>query len=226
MAARRTGPMNAHARISHATNGVLLAVAALVAVLLVAPSCDQSNGTTAPDPGAANSAQPAEVKKESVKIDGKTFKLETALDDKTRYKGLSDRTEIDEKGGMLFVFPRPIPKLHFVMRDCPIPIDIIFLDAAGRITAMHAMVPDTPRGPGERKDVEEEDRAYNERLTKYPSDYASQFVIELKGGTLKTLNLKKGQRIDIDTKRLIEACGKAQEAERAAANTTKPAGTR
>src|ERR1041385_5543414 len=66
-----------------------------------------------------------------VNLDGKKFHLELALDDTTRFKGLSDRTDIPADGGMLFVFPRPVTTA-FVMRDCPVPIDIIFLDGSGR----------------------------------------------------------------------------------------------
>src|SRR3954462_15091120 len=73
---------------------------------------------------------------EDVTIDGKKFKLELALDGDTRFHGLSGRTEIPADGGMLFVFPQPVTTA-FVMRDCPIPIDIIFLDGAGRVVATH-----------------------------------------------------------------------------------------
>jgi hypothetical protein len=38
---------------------------------------------------------------EDVTLDGKTYKLELALDDATRFHGLSDRTEIAADGGML-----------------------------------------------------------------------------------------------------------------------------
>ena len=60
-----------------------------------------------------------------VTIKDKEFKLELALDDEKRFKGLSDRKEIPKDGGMLFVFKRAEER-EFVMRDCPIPIDIIF----------------------------------------------------------------------------------------------------
>ncbi|MFG0326816.1 MAG: DUF192 domain-containing protein [Phycisphaerales bacterium JB037] len=134
---------------------------------------------------------------EKVTIAGKEYKLELALNNETRFKGLSDRTKIEEDGGMLFVFPQPAVQ-SFVMRDCPIDIDIIFLDGAGRITATHAMKAEEPQ----RED--ESDLAYNDRLTKYPSRGKSQFVIELAGGTLAKMDppLKRGELIKLDVKEL------------------------
>lgn len=129
---------------------------------------------------------------ETVRIGGRSFTLELALDPETRFQGLSDRTVIEPDGGMLFVFPRP-GQLSFVMRDCGIPIDIIFLDGSGRVVATHAMTPEDPKRPTET------DAAYDARLRKYPSRFDSQFVIELAGGTLPSLNLSEGQQIALDT---------------------------
>jgi uncharacterized membrane protein (UPF0127 family) len=142
---------------------------------------------------------------ESVKIGGQWFHLELATDPTTRTKGLSGRTFIEPDGGMLFVFPQP-RRLNFVMRDCPVPIDIIFLDASGRVVAKHAMEPEEPRKadeglPGQ---FNANTKKYEDRLKKYPSRLGSQFVIELAGGTLEGLTLEQGQRIDLDLDRLKE----------------------
>ena len=71
-------------------------------------------------------------------IAGKTFRLEPALDPATQVLGLGKRTSIEPDGGMIFVFPFP-RRLDFVMRDCPIPIDVAFLDNAGRVMTLYAM---------------------------------------------------------------------------------------
>lgn len=128
----------------------------------------------------------------TVSLGGRTFHLELALDDQTRFRGLSERTHIERDGGMLFVFPRPAVQ-QFVMRDCPIPIDIVYLDGAGRVVAMHEMTPEEPRRPGES------DAAYEQRLKRYSSGYAAQFVIEIAGGTLPGLRLSEGDRVELDT---------------------------
>lgn len=141
-------------------------------------------GCSEPKPSASNNV-------ESVKLDGEWFHLELALDGASRFRGLSDREQIDADGGMLFVFTKPSVQ-RFVMRDCPIPIDIIFLDPSGRITAMHQMTVETPRGE------DESDSAYEERLNRYSSKFAAQFVIELAGGTLDRLDLEEGDQVDLD----------------------------
>lgn len=128
-----------------------------------------------------------------VKIAGRVFTLELALDQTTRVQGLSNRKEIPENGGMLFVFPDlQVMRQEFVMRDCPIPIDIIFLDPSRRITATHAMQVEEPRREGE--DL----AAYENRLKRYSSRFDAKYAIELKGGTLPSLGLKTGDQIDID----------------------------
>ncbi|MEM7622976.1 MAG: DUF192 domain-containing protein [Planctomycetota bacterium] len=169
-----------------ARDGVMRASLFLVPFLLLAWA-----GLTGCDSGS-----PAAEGFERVTIDGRSFDLELAVDAPTRTKGLSGRSVIDPEGGMLFVFP-DAQKRSFVMRDCPVPIDIIFLDGTGRVTATHAMQPD-PRRSGET------DIAYEARLKKYPSRFASQFVVELAGGTLETLTVEPQQMIELDTARLKE----------------------
>ena len=132
---------------------------------------------------------------QSVKLSGKWFHLELALDDAVRMKGLGQREHIEEDGGMLFVFPAA-RESAFVMRDCPIPIDIIYLDGSGRIVAMHQMQPDPPRGPDEGKPGQIVDK-YEKRLKQYPSRFPMQMAIELKGGTLPGLKLKEGEKVDL-----------------------------
>lgn len=132
---------------------------------------------------------------ERVEIKGRTFDLEIAATETVRVKGLSGRSEIKPDGGMLFVFPDS-RRLSFVMRDCAIPIDIIFLDPNGRVVATHKMVPEEPRRPNET------DEAYNRRLKLYPSGYGAQFAIELKGNTLDELQVKEGEQIKLDLPKL------------------------
>lgn len=159
--------------------------------------------------------KPPDDKHAIVRIAGKTFTLELALNDETRFRGLSDRTEIKPDGGMLFVFTDADTQVQrFVMRDCPIPIDIIYLDKSGRVTATHKMVPEPPRTAEEKINTPPKDRggreypneprwkwtndAYESRLKHYSSKYAAQFVIELKGNTLDTLKVKEGDKVELD----------------------------
>jgi len=129
----------------------------------------------------------------NLKINGQKFRLELAIDNPTRVKGLGGRTEIAATGGMMFVFPdEQVAVQAFVMRDCTIAIDIIFLDKSGRVVASHEMKPEAPQAAGESE------AAYENRLKRYSSRFPAQFVVELKGGLIPGLKLKEGQKIDFD----------------------------
>jgi hypothetical protein len=142
----------------------------LLVTLLIATatSCQRSHPSTSPTT-------------QRVQLGDKTFVLELALDAATRYQGLSDRSAIADNGGMLFVFPDAQPR-QFVMRRCLVPIDIVFLDAGGRVVATQAM-------QVEPYDTREGD------LRRYSSQWPSQFAIEFAGGTLAKLAISPGQRI-------------------------------
>ena len=126
-----------------------------------------------------------------VKIAGKSHFLEVAATNEVRYKGLGGRTFIEDDGGMIFVFRSPAV-LSFVMRDCPIAIDILYLDGSGRVVAAHEMKAEEPRKPGET------DETYNLRLKQYPSRFAAQFAVELKEGSIKKLGVKEGDLLEFD----------------------------
>jgi hypothetical protein len=131
-----------------------------------------------------------------VKIGGERFQLEVARDPSTQFRGLGGRTAIDPHGGMLFVFPSP-RATAFVMRDCPIPIDIAFLDAEGRVIAIHEMQSEPPRG------ADESTGAYESRLRQYPSSLPALFAIETAGGRLRQLGVHGGDRIELNREALL-----------------------
>lgn len=130
-----------------------------------------------------------------VEIAGKTYQCEIVADDATRTLGLGKRESLAPGEGMLFSFPDARLR-SFVMRDCLFDIDIIFLDSAGRIVAMHHMPVEEPK----RED--ESQYQYEMRLAKYSSRYNAQYVIEINGGELAKLTLKEGDRIELDTEYL------------------------
>lgn len=149
----------------------------------------------------------ANGKMQTVKIGGKYFHLEVADTDEVRMKGMGGRTFVEPDGGMLFVFNQP-HESAFVMRDCPIDIDIIYLDQYGKILAFYEMKAEPPRTEAEKvlapprgmPDAPKSmwgNEAYEGRLKKYSSRFAMQLAIELKGGTIPSLNLKEGEKIDL-----------------------------
>ncbi len=164
-----------------ATRSVAAGVGALaLGACVAAPGC---SGPTAPEGYAI------------VELGGRSFTLEIVADPATRERGLGGRESIPEDGGMLFSFPDAQVR-QFVMRDCLFPIDIVFLDANGVIVAMHHMPLDEPRREGES------DMAYERRLKRYSSRFNARYAIEIRGGLLEELDLRAGERVELDTKRL------------------------
>lgn len=131
--------------------------------------------------GCANDTASGGVQR--VEIKGEVFKLELAMDQNSRVQGLSDRDFIAPDGGMLFVFPYEADRT-FVMRRCLVPIDIMYLDPKGVVLNTHAMQIEPPGTP-------EQD------LKGYRSEGKSALVIELAGGTVERLGVKKGDQIDL-----------------------------
>jgi uncharacterized membrane protein (UPF0127 family) len=131
-----------------------------------------------------------------VSLGGETFQLELALDPLTRQRGLSGRESLPRGGGMLFVLPSPRP-FGMVMRDCPAPIDVAFLDAQGRVVAIHEMRPEPPRQRGEPRAL------YEARLPVYPSGQPVQLAIETAGGRLAEVGLAVGDSVALDVPALV-----------------------
>ncbi|MEM9419147.1 MAG: DUF192 domain-containing protein [Planctomycetota bacterium] len=131
--------------------------------------------------GCANDAASGGTQR--VEIKGEVFTLELAMDRASRFQGLSDRDFIAPDGGMLFVFPYEADRA-FVMRRCLVPIDIMYLDPKGVVLNTHAMQIEPP---GTRE----------EDLKPYRSEGKSALVIELAGGTVERLGVKKGDQIDL-----------------------------
>lgn len=155
------------------------------AVLLGMSACGnggEPSGKPGPDPGGTS----ATVETVELTLKDQTFTLELALDDAARQQGLSDRRSIAEDGGMLFVFASPV-RTQFVMRRCYVPIDLIYIDEDGYIDSLHAMEVIEPIGGARWKNP----------VSGYPTAGSILYAVELAGGKIEELGLRRGEKIDL-----------------------------
>lgn len=95
-----------------------------------------------------------------------------------RYRGLSGTEPLGPTEGMLFVFAEEAPRT-FVMRGMTYPLDIVFVGADGRITAIrHAPVP-----------------AAGEDLRRYTGE--AKWVLEVRRGWTTAHGVTVGDRVRI-----------------------------
>ena len=126
-----------------------------------------------------------------VELEGERFLMELALDETTRRRGLGGRRRLARDRGMLFVHPRP-EILGYWMKDCFMDIDIVYVDALGRVTATYRMKKEPPRRPDESL------AAYHRRLPSYSSRRSAALVLEFAPGTLDRLDLRPGEPVGLD----------------------------
>ncbi len=101
-------------------------------------------------------------------VAGEAFRLEIAVTNANRFRGMSGHEKFHDGWGMLFVYPTEQPRA-FCMRDCLIDIDILFLDQHGVIVALHEM---------KREIIDDPQRLY-------PSEKPAMYALELRAGTIK-----------------------------------------
>ncbi len=104
-----------------------------------------------------------------------TFDVEIADDAEEREQGLMNRTDLADNQGMLFVFPLDV-YTSFWMKDTPLSLDIIFLDANKQVIMV---APSTT--PGSTDLISPEDPI--------------RYVLEVKAGFAQKSGLKVGNVI-------------------------------
>ena len=123
------------------------------------------------------------------KVNGMTFhKVETAISENARARGLMERSYLEEGAGMLFIFEEP--GLHcFWMKNTLIPLDVIFLDADGTVVSVATMKTEPAKKSGESN------AEYEARLPLYCSRGLCSAALEVNAGTAQAIGLKTGDII-------------------------------
>ncbi len=120
--------------------------------------------------------------KATIKIGGREVAVIVADNYEHRLQGWSDRKDMGNYGGMLFVFPDR-GQHAMVMRRMQFPLDIVWLDGNKVID----IAPNLPPEPG----------VSEEQLIVYRSRAASTLVLELPAGFKDQTNLKIGDLVEI-----------------------------
>jgi uncharacterized protein len=135
-----------------------LMIAVLAAVL--AAACDHSAKPGLPTVAMA--------------VGSARFNLEIARTEDQREIGLMRRDNMPADHGMIFVFDGEEPR-EFWMKDTRFDLDIIFLDATGRVVSVKQM--------------------YKYDLSTTPSDGPAKYAIELNLGSARAAGVKAGDRL-------------------------------
>lgn len=139
--------------------GVAWAIAVVLA--LGAPSC-KSDKQRRPQP------EPGTVR---MKLGAETFTLEVASTPRARNLGLMHRTSMPQDRGMLFVFEDEEER-SFWMKNTHIPLDIVYINGAGKVVSIKQMKPLDEIGVW--------------------SDHPAQYAVELNEGAAKRAGVKVG----------------------------------
>ena len=134
-------------------------------------ACDRPAAVNAPPGAAAAGADTV-----TMAIGKETFTLEVADEPHEHERGLMGRESMPADHGMIFVFPQEAPRA-FWMKNTLIPLDIIYLDAVGRVLAVKPMAPLDERSVG--------------------SDGRAMYAVELNQGAAERAGVRRGDAVPI-----------------------------
>jgi uncharacterized protein len=120
--------------------GAKLAAAALLAAAATTACGSPGGKTTTPPPSAAISGPRVEMPS------GAVYRLELAKTPEEQAQGLMFRESLPDRAGMLFLFPDA--SVHkFWMKNTMIPLDMVWLDAGGKVIFVSANTPPCKADP-------------------------------------------------------------------------------
>lgn len=127
------------------------------------------------------STTPTAVTSTQVKINNLAITAEVAKTPQTREKGLSQRENLPQNFGMLFVFGAQ-DRYRFWMKDVKFPLDMIWIDSEKKIADISHSAQPQPNTP-------------ENLLRIYQSAVPVKYVLELYGGTAEGNNLRIADQV-------------------------------
>jgi uncharacterized membrane protein (UPF0127 family) len=100
---------------------------------------------------------------------------ETAITDAEQQRGLMGRSHLPDRGGMLFLNEVEEERV-FWMKNTPLSLDLLFINAANQIVSMKTNQPPYTLDP-------------------IPSEVPAQYVLEMKAGFADRYGLRTGMRV-------------------------------
>ncbi len=157
----------------------LATMAALLALTAQSPSpaAGATWCTSLPLPGT----QPAPCRALVLQAPRGMMRLALAITETQRERGLMHVTFVPPAQGMLFAFPRGDADRSFWMKNTVVPLDMVFVQSDGTISAVAVNVPATPPHTPDDKVA--------------TRNGIAQYVIELGAGQAGLLGLLPGTRI-------------------------------
>ncbi len=112
---------------------------------------------------------------------GHTFRLEVARSPEERARGYMFREKVGPREGMLLLFPRD--GFHSIwMKNCRVPLDLIWLSAGLRVVHLEKSVPPCRRDP----------------CPGYPPMRKARMVLEIRGGMAEKTGLRVGDSVRLE----------------------------
>jgi uncharacterized membrane protein (UPF0127 family) len=140
---------------------------------------DPKADLTEAGPGSNPGPTPADLPKlPLLKIGDNDIRVETAITDQLRQRGLMYRTKLHPNHGMLFIFKEERER-NFWMKNTIIPLDIAYADQNGKIITILSMRP-------------------NDVDSRYVSNGKAMYALEMEEGWFAKHNVKVGDVMNLD----------------------------
>ena len=152
-------------------------LAALVSACGAVPGKASGAAAATPTPAASAASSPASGPRAEMPS-GAVYRLELALTPEEQTQGLMFRENLPDRTGMIFVFGQEADH-HFWMKNTMIPLDMIWMDASGKVIFVSANTPPCKADP----------------CPTYGPDAPARQVLEIAGGMAAKENIAVGSTL-------------------------------